>query len=59
MDYQLFQTNIHRRNAIERAIFTLNAHFLSILAGVAEDFSRNMWDMLIPQTEMTLNLLQQ
>jgi hypothetical protein len=29
------------------------------LAGVADDFPRNLWDILIPQTEMTLNLLHQ
>ena len=29
------------------------------MAGVAVDFPRNLWDLLIPQTELTLNLLRQ
>ena len=35
------------------------AHFLSILAGVALDFPRNIWDLLLPQAELTLNLIRQ
>ena len=35
------------------------AHFLSILAGVAPYFPRNLWNLLLPQTELTLNLLRQ
>ena len=50
VDYQLVPPNLHRRNAAERAIFTFKEHFLSILAGIAEDFAQNMWDLLIPQT---------
>ena len=37
----------------------LEAHFISILTGVAPYFPRNMWDLLLPQTELTLNLLRQ
>ena len=48
--YQLVPPQIHRRNAAEREIRTFKAHFLSILAGVADDFPRNLWDLLIPQT---------
>ena len=50
---------MHRRNAAERAIRTFKAHFIAILAGVAPDFPRHLWDLLLPQTEMTLNLLRQ
>ena len=38
---------------------TFKYHFIAILAGVAPDFPRHLWDLLLPQTEMTLNLLQQ
>ena len=51
--------DLHRRNAAERAIRTFKAHFLAILAGVAIDFPRHLWDLLLPQTELTLNLLRQ
>ena len=59
VNYQLVPPHIHRRNVAERAIQTFKAHFLSVLAGVAVDFPRNLWDLLIPQTELTLNLLRQ
>ena len=57
--YQLMPPDIHRRNAEERAIQTFKAHFLSILAVIAPDFTKLLWDHLLPQTEMTLNLLRQ
>ena len=50
---------MHRRNAAEQAIRTFKAHFLAILACVAPDFPRLLWDLLLTQTEMTLNLLRQ
>ena len=34
-------------------------HFLSVLAGVADGFPQSLWDRLLPQTEITLNLLRQ
>ena len=57
--YQLVPTHTHRSNASERAIRTFKAHLLSILTGVAPDFPRNLWDLLLPQAELTLNLLRQ
>ena len=50
---------MHRRNIAERAIQTFKAHFLSILAGLPSAFPNYLWDMLIPQPELTLNLLRQ
>ena len=55
--YQLVPPDMHRRNAAERAIRTFKAHFIAILAGVDDDFPSNLWDKLVPQAEMTLNLL--
>ena len=52
-NYQLVPPNTHRSNAAECAIRTFKAHFISILAGVAPDFPRNLWDLLPPQTEAT------
>ena len=40
--YQLVPPHTHRSNAAERTIRTFKAHFLSILAGVAPDFPRNL-----------------
>jgi len=50
---------MHRRNAAERASRTFKAHFLATLTGVADDFPKNLWDLLLPQAEMTLNTLRQ
>eukprot|EP00804_Cyclotella_cryptica_P017724 CCRYP_001164-RA/>CCRYP_001164-RA protein AED:0.37 eAED:0.27 QI:0/0/0/1/0.33/0.25/4/0/1265 len=57
--YQLVPPNVHRCNIAERAIQTFKAHFLSILAGLPSAFPNYLWDTLIPQTELTLNLLRQ
>ena len=59
VQFQLVPPDMHRQNAAERAIITFKAHFLAILASVAPDFPRHLWDILLPQTEMTLNLLGQ
>ena len=40
---QLVPPNTHGSNASERAIRMCKAHFLSILAGVAPYFPRNLW----------------
>jgi hypothetical protein len=47
MDYELVPPGCHRRNAAEVAIRNFKAHFLSILAGVAEDFPMQLWDKLL------------
>jgi hypothetical protein len=48
-----------RCNAAEVAIRNFKAHFLSVLAGVANDFPPSLWDRLLPQTEITINLRRQ
>ena len=57
--FQLVPPHIHQRNAAEQAIQTFKAHFLAILAGVVHDFPKHCCDLLLPQNEMTLNLLRQ
>ena len=59
MTMELGPPGCHRRNAAEVAIRNFKAHFLSVIAGVAEDFPLNLWDRLLPQTEITLNLMRQ
>jgi hypothetical protein len=59
MEVELVPPGCHRRNAAEVAIRNFKAHFLSILAGTAEDFPLQLWDKLLPQVEITVNLLQQ
>ena len=57
--YQLVPPDVHRRNIAKRAIHTFKAHFISILAGIPPSFPNYLWDKLLPQTEVSLNLLRQ
>ena len=56
---ELVPPGCHRRNAAEVAIRNFKAHFLSVLAGVANNFPPSLWDHLLPQTEITINLIRQ
>jgi hypothetical protein len=55
--YQLVPPNVHRCKATERAIKTFKSHFFAIIAGLPPTFPQYLWDLLLPQTELTLNLL--
>eukprot|EP00804_Cyclotella_cryptica_P013560 CCRYP_012915-RA/>CCRYP_012915-RA protein AED:0.35 eAED:0.35 QI:0/-1/0/1/-1/1/1/0/404 len=59
MTLELVTSGCHHRNAAKVAICNFKSHFLSILAGVADDFLLKLWDKLLPQTEITLNRLRQ
>jgi hypothetical protein len=59
MELELSPPGCHRRNAAEVAIRNFKAHFLSVLAGVADDFPQTLWDWLLSQAEITINLLRQ
>jgi hypothetical protein len=56
-DMELVQPGCHQRNAAKVAICKFKAHFLSILAGVANNFPPSLWDRLLPQTKITINLI--
>jgi hypothetical protein len=58
VDYQLVPPGIHRRNAAERAIRTFKNHFIAGLCSVDKNFPIHLWDRLLPQAEITLNLLR-
>ena len=57
--YQLVPPHIHSRNTAELSIRTFKAHFISILSEIATTFPKNFWDLLLHQTELTLNLIIQ
>ena len=59
VDFQLVPPNICRINAAKRAIRNFKARLLVIRSGVAPEFPQFLWDLLLVQTEMTLNSLQQ
>ena len=44
MEMELVPPGCHRRNAAEVAIRNFKAHFLSVLAGTADNFPPSLWD---------------
>ena len=50
--------HIHRRNSAERAIQTFKNHFIAGLASIDPNFPLSNWCRLLPQAELTLNLLR-
>ena len=59
MQLKLVSPGCHRCNTAEVAIRNVKAHFLSVLAGVSDDVPLQLWGRLLPQTEITVNLLWQ
>ena len=59
MTWELVPVGMHRRNVAEKTTQNFKEHFKSILCGVTEGFSMNLWDRLIPQAELACNILQQ
>jgi hypothetical protein len=51
VDFQLVPPHVHRRNAAKRAIRTC-------LCSVNPNFPMTLWDTLLPQATLSLNLLQ-
>ncbi len=56
---ELVPPGCHRRNAAKVAICNFKANFLSVLADVADNFPPSLWDRLLPQTKITINLIGQ
>ena len=58
IDFQLVPPGLHRHNAAERAIRTFKNHFIAGLCSVDKIFPLHLWDKLLPQAELTVNLLR-
>jgi hypothetical protein len=56
--YQLVPNHCQRRNDAERAIRTFKEHFVAGFSSVDPSFQMHLWDRLLPQAEITLNLLR-
>jgi hypothetical protein len=56
--YQLVPPHYNRRNDVERAISTFKEHFVAVLSSVDPAFPLHLWDRLLPQAEIKLNLLR-
>ena len=57
--YQFVPPNNHRRNDAEWDIRTFKEHFIRFLEGLHKQLPVSMWDHLIEQAVITLNLLRQ
>jgi len=58
IDFQLTPAELHRRNNAERAIQTFKPHFKAGLVSTPHNFSLNLWDKILPQVLLTLNILR-
>eukprot|EP00957_Ditylum_brightwellii_P101378 7726347-Ditylum_brightwellii.AAC.1 len=57
VNFQLALPHCHHCNAAERAIQTFKNHFVAELCSVHPNFPLQVWDKLLPQALLTLNLL--
>jgi hypothetical protein len=58
VEYQLVPPHVHRRNSAERAIRTWKNHFVAGICSTNTAFPLHLWDRLIDQATITLNLLR-
>ena len=58
IDYQLVPSRLLRRKAAKHAIRTFKNHFIAGLCSVDKNFPLHLWDKVLPQAELTLNLLR-
>ena len=58
MTYKLVPKGMHRRNIAEKAIQTWKSHAIGVLSGLPASFLLFMWDELLPQLDMQINLLR-
>ena len=58
LKYELVSPGDHRQNLAERAIQTWKTHFISIRNGIDPSFPQNCWDLLLPLSVFTFNLLR-
>lgn len=57
IQFQLTPAGLHRRNLAERAIQTFKEHFIAGLCSAHPRFPPVLWDKLLPQAVITLDLL--
>jgi hypothetical protein len=56
--FQLVPPYSHRRNSAERAIRSFKDHLIAGLCSTDKSFPMHLWDRLLPQAAITLNLLR-
>jgi hypothetical protein len=55
--FQLVPPYIHRRNSAEWAIRSFKDHLIAGLCSTEKSFPMHLWDRILPQAVMTLNML--
>jgi hypothetical protein len=58
ISFQLVPPYCHRRNAAERAIRSFKDHLIPVLCSTDKAFPMHLWDRLLPQSVITLNMLR-
>jgi hypothetical protein len=58
VEYQVVPPHVHRHNSAERAIRTWKNHFVAGICSTDPAFPLHLWDRLIDQATITLNLLR-
>ena len=58
LNIQYVSPSNHRQNKAERVIRVWKNHFISILSATDPTFPMHAWDELVPQAELTINLLR-
>jgi hypothetical protein len=56
--FQVVPPYSHRRNSAERAIRSFKYHLIAGLCSTDKSFPMHMWDILLPQAVITLNMLR-
>jgi hypothetical protein len=56
--FQLVPPYSHRRNSAERAIRSFKDHLIARLCSTDKSFTNHLWDILLPQAVITLNMLR-
>jgi hypothetical protein len=56
--FQLVPPYSHRRNSAERAIRSFKDHLIAGLCSTDKSFPMHLWDRILPQTVITLNILR-
>jgi hypothetical protein len=56
--FQLVPPYSHRRNSAERAIRSFKDHLIAGLCSTDKSFPMHLWDRILPQAVLTLNMLR-
>jgi hypothetical protein len=58
INFQLVPPYCQRRNAVEHKIHLFKDHLIAGLCSTDKEFTMHMWDRLLPQAIITLNMLR-